>query len=86
MYGREDYKSAFGHICVGGGAGITNSPVNFTINVYVEKEHVSDGSLLTRLRRAIGGQIGYHKAATLAIPADVSEAELQRSINRIVEN
>lgn len=46
MNWQEDYRSAFGHICTGGGASISNSPVNVTVNLTInigEDARLEDG-------------------------------------------
>ena len=47
-----EYKSAFGHICTGGGAGINNSPVNIHFHI-----HTNDVSIAVKIGRVLNGII-----------------------------
>lgn len=82
MYGEREYKSSLGHICTGGGASISNSPVNVTINIYVGG---TSPSIVNKIKQAVGGLFG-NETKNIEIPAGISDRELQGCVVRQLES
>lgn len=77
-----------GHSAEGGGASISNSPINLTINIHVHTETIiaDEGIFLQKMKRVIGGLLGQEQHRTLNITPDTSEDDIQRGLIRTIEN
>ena len=69
-----------GHSCKGGGAAITNSPINIHIHI-----HANEITIAQKIGRAIYAIIG-QKSHTIENASQLSEQDLQGSILRGIEN
>lgn len=89
MCQREEHKSAFGHVCTGGGATIENSPVNITLNITLNVDSKSrlsdDEGRPTELARTLSA-IGQFLCGGAARPAlnDSAIRILEESNSRAV--
>jgi hypothetical protein len=91
MYGREEYKSAFGHIATGGGASIKNSPVtinnHYTINIFTSVNNEDEAGLIKKVLKTMGWKRHeQRKIATIETASELSPELIQGQLDRLVQS
>lgn len=80
MFGHSEKISSFGHICEGGGASITNSPINLHIHI-----HAGEVNLITKIYRGIHGAFTRGGIRTIENTEKLTQDDVQGCIIRELE-
>ena len=79
MYPTNDYKvEGNGHVCVGGGATIKDSPVTTNIHIHI---HANEASTIQKISRAING-LFQDRHTTIENASQISEEKLSGLLSR----